>query len=315
MYESFYGLTGRPFSLLPDAEFLYLSEQHRKALNLLEYGMMTQAGFIVITGEIGAGKTTIVRRFLKTASPELTLGIINNTNKGFGKLLTWVAMAFDLDHRGRDYVKHFKRFQEFLLAQYAAGKRTVLIIDEAQNMTPAMLEELRMLSNINNEKDQLLQMVLVGQPELLTILQRPDLVQFVQRIAVHYHLTGLDRQETANYIHHRLGVVGGRADLFDPLACTAVHYFTGGVPRLINLLCDVTLVYGFASEQPRIDFDTVIDAVEDRAREGLSSFKPMPDGIDRAALKAKLVQAMIEPVSAPQRVPKLRPANDSRGSG
>jgi len=305
MYEAFYGLSGRPFSLLPDAEFLYLSEQHRKALNLLEYGMMTQAGFIVITGEVGAGKTTIVRRFIKTASPDLTLGVITNTNKSFGKVLTWVAMAFELDHRGRDYVKHFRRFQEFLLAQYAAGKRTVLIIDEAQNMTAAMLEELRMLSNINNEKDQLLQMVLVGQPELLTILQRPDLVQFVQRIAVHFNLAGLGLEETENYIVHRLGVKGGRADLFDHLACAAVHHFTGGIPRLINLLCDVALVYGYGNEMPRIDYDTVIDAVEDRARQGLSSFRAMPDGVDRVALKIKLAQGPIEPVVPAKRELRL----------
>jgi len=305
MYEAFYGLSGRPFSLLPDAEFLYLSEQHRKALNLLEYGMMTQAGFIVITGEVGAGKTTIVRRFIKTASPDLTLGVITNTNKSFGKVLTWVAMAFELDHRGRDYVKHFRRFQEFLLAQYAAGKRTVLIIDEAQNMTAAMLEELRMLSNINNEKDQLLQMVLVGQPELLTILQRPDLVQFVQRIAVHFNLAGLGLEETENYIVHRLGVKGGRADLFDHLACAAVHHFTGGIPRLINLLCDVALVYGYGNEMPRIDYDTVIDAVEDRARQGLSSFRTMPDGVDRVALKIKLAQGPIEPVVPAKRELRL----------
>lgn len=291
MYEAFYGLSGRPFSLLPDADFVYLSKQHRVALNLLEYGMLTQAGFIVITGEVGAGKTTIVRRFLKTAGPDLTLGVITNTSKSFGKLLTWVAMAFELDHRGRDYVKHYNRFVQFLLAQYAAGKRTVLIIDEAQNMSPAMLEELRMLSNVNNEKDQLLQTVLVGQPELLEILKRPELLQFVQRIAVHYHLAGLDEAETAEYIRYRLGVVGGRPDIFDPVACAAVHYFSGGIPRLINLLCDVALVYGYSNDQPRIDYDTVMDAVEDRARQGLSSFRPMPEGVDRLALKSELSAA------------------------
>lgn len=291
MYESFYGLTGKPFSLLPDADFLYLSTKHRKALNLLEYGMLTQAGFIVITGEVGAGKTTIVRCFLKNARPELTLGVVTNTNKSFGKLLTWVAMAFDLDHRGRDYIKHYNRFVDFLLAQYAAGKRTVLIIDEAQNMSPAMLEELRMLSNVNNEKDQLLQTVLVGQPELLETLKRPELLQFVQRIAVHYHLTALDEVETEEYIRHRLGVVGGRRDLFDHLACDAVHYFSGGIPRLINLLCDIALVYGYSSEMPRIDYDTVVDAVEDRVDQGLSSFRALPPGTDRAALKRHLAAA------------------------
>src|SRR5258708_7115757 len=155
MYEQFYGLRTRPFSLLPDPDFLYLSRRHRAAVNLLDYGMMTQAGFIVISGEVGAGKTTIIRRYLKTAGDDVAVGVITNSNKGFGKLLSWVAMAFELDHRGRDYVRLYNRFMAFLLAQYAAGKRTVLIIDEAQNFKAETLEELRMLSNVNNEKDQL----------------------------------------------------------------------------------------------------------------------------------------------------------------
>jgi type II secretory pathway predicted ATPase ExeA len=277
MYESFFGLSAKPFSLLPDADFLFLSKRHRSAVNLLEYGMLSQAGFIVISGEVGAGKTTVIRRYLHNAGPDVTVGVITNSSKGFGKLLSWVAMAFELDHRGRDYVKLYNRFVEFVLAQYAAGKRTVLIIDEAQNLKADTLEDLRMLSNINNEKDQLLQIVLVGQPELLDTLKKPELRQFVQRIAVHCNLDPLDLAETGLYIRHRLNVVGGSPSLFSDAACDAVYYFTGGVPRLINLLCDIALVYAFSEELTEIGEATIVEAVRDRSQGGLSPFRAIPD--------------------------------------
>jgi type II secretory pathway predicted ATPase ExeA len=288
MFEDFYGLSGKPFSLLPDADFLFLSQRHRKVINLLEYGMVTQAGFIVFTGEVGAGKTTVIRRFLKTAKDDTTIGVITNTHKSFGKLLSWVAMAFGIDHNGRDYVKLYNRFVEFLLAQYAAGKRTILIVDEAQNFKADTLEELRMLSNVNNEKDQLLQIVLVGQPELLDTLKRPELRQFVQRIAVHYHLEPLDASETAGYIRHRLSVVGGAPEIFSDAACAAVYYFTGGVPRLINLLCDVALVYGYSDELRQIGVSTIFDAVEDRNGGSLNPYRAIPEDRSRQELENEI---------------------------
>lgn len=277
MYETFFGLSGKPFSLLPDADFLFLSKRHRSAVNLLEYGMLSQAGFIVISGEVGAGKTTVIRRYIRNAGPDVTVGVITNSSKAFGRLLSWVAMAFELDHRGRDYVKLYNRFVEFLLAQYAAGKRAVLIIDEAQNLKAEALEELRMLSNVNNEKDQLLQVVLVGQPELLDTLKRPELRQFVQRISVHCNLDPLEIAETSQYIRHRLSVVGGSPALFTDAACTAVHYFTGGIPRLINLLCDVAMVYAFSEELGEIGEETIVEVAKDRAQGGLSPFRALPE--------------------------------------
>ncbi len=273
MYESFYGLSGKPFSLLPDADFLFLSKRHRRAINLLEYGIVTQAGFMVITGDVGAGKTTVIRRYLKSAGSDVTVGVITNASASLGRLLNWVAMAFELKTTGQDEVSLYTSFVDFLLAQYARGKRTVLIIDEAQNLKADMLEELRMLSNVNNEKDQLLQMVLVGQPELLDMLKRPDLRQFVQRISVHCHLEPLSAAETAAYIRHRLGVVGGSPELFDDTACAAVFYFTSGVPRLINLLCDQAMVYAFSEDQPHISFETIAEVAADRDRAGLSAFR------------------------------------------
>ena len=276
MYEKFFGLNGKPFSLLPDSDFLYFSRRHRAAVNLLEYGMVSQAGFIVITGEVGAGKTTVIRRYIRDAGSDVKIGVITNSSKSFGRLLTWVAMAFELDYRGRDYVKLYNRFVDFLIEQYSEGRRAVLIVDEAQNFKAETLEELRMLSNVNNEKDQLLQIVLVGQPELLHTLKRPELRQFAQRISVHCNLDPLTPLETAEYIRHRLSVVGGKPNLFDNSACAVVYYFTGGVPRLINLLCDMSLVYAFSDESPVVDVVTIIDAVRDRDQGGLSPFKSLP---------------------------------------
>jgi len=285
MYESFYGLSDKPFSLLPDADFMFLSSRHRRAVNLLEYGILTQAGFMVITGDVGAGKTTVIRRYLKNVGSDVSVGVITNSSASFGRLLGWVAMAFELSKGEKDEVALYNAFTDFLVSQYALGKRTVLIIDEAQNLKVEMLEELRMLSNINNEKDQLLQIVLVGQPELLEKLNRPELRQFVQRISVHCHLDPLIPSETAAYIRHRLKVVGGVPELFDDTACAAVHYFTGGVPRLINLLCDQAMVYGFSEDLKHINYEMVIAVVADRNQAGLSAFRGLMKDWTGASLK------------------------------
>jgi type II secretory pathway predicted ATPase ExeA len=276
MYESFYGLTDKPFSLLPDADFLYPSKRHRQAIVMLKYGIMTQAGFVVLTGEVGAGKTTLIRRYLKNAGSDVTVGVITNSSPTLGRLLHWVSAAFSLD-TSREPIGLHNQFIDFLLAQYGKGKRTVLIVDEAQNLSVEMLEELRMLSNVNNEKDQLLQIILVGQPELLETLKRPDLRQLVQRIVVHCHLGPLGPSDTAAYIRHRLSVVGGGADIFDDAACAAVHYFTGGVPRLINLLCDQAMLYGFSDDLQYVSYPTIVAVVSDRNRSGLSSFRDKPE--------------------------------------
>jgi general secretion pathway protein A len=288
MYESFFGLSAKPFSLLPDANFLFLSKRHRRVVNLLEYGTINQSGFMVISGEVGAGKTTVIRHYLKHLESNVTVGVITNPTKSLGCLMNWISTAYELESFGSDEVKMYNGFVEFLLAQYAKGKRTVLIIDEAQNLSAEMLEELRMLSNVNNERDQLLQIILLGQPELLTTLQRNDLRQFVQRIAVHCHLTPLSPAETASYIHHRLNVVGGAPTLFNDLFCAAVHSFTGGVPRLINLLCDQSLMYAFAEDQESVSFQTVIEVVSDRNGTGLSSFRSIIEDQNESSLLVEL---------------------------
>lgn len=276
MYEAFYGFRSKPFSLLPDPEFLYPSKKHQMALTLLEYGLWNQASFSVITGDIGTGKTTMIRHLLNKMDRDLVVGLISNTHPSFGELLQWILLAFNLEYSGKDKVGMYKTFVDFLIREYAASRRTVLIIDEAQNMGPEALEELRMLSNINAEKDQVLQIILVGQIGLRDHLRDPSLEQFAQRIAVDYHLEALDPEETREYIRHRLKVAGGDQNLFTDEACIAVHQYSGGVPRLINLLCDTALVYGYAEQKRLVDSGLVHDVARDKHKGSVLPLRMIP---------------------------------------
>ncbi|MBT8439123.1 MAG: AAA family ATPase, partial [Gammaproteobacteria bacterium] len=264
MYESFYGLKAKPFSMLPDPEFLYLGKKHRVALTMLEYALMNNAGFCVITGEIGAGKTTLLRRLLDSVEENITIGMITNTHQSFGELLDWVLSAFGIHQPGLGKVEMHQRFVDFLVEQYAKNKTTLLIVDEAQNMPATTLEELRMLSNINSEKDLVLQVILAGQPDLKDTLRKPELKQFAQRISVDFHLGALNPVETCHYIQHRLVTAGATDDIFTPEACRLIAEYSGGVPRLINLLCDTAMVYGFADQAKTIDAELVEELVNER---------------------------------------------------
>lgn len=269
MYQAFYGFRQKPFTLLPDPSFLFLNKKHRLALSMLQYGLLSEAGFTVITGEIGSGKTTLVRYVLEEIGDDLTVGSVTNTYRSFDELLQWVLLAFNLEYRGKSKVELFQALTEFMVQEYEQGRRTVLIIDEAQNLEPEALEELRMLSNINTDNNQVLQLVLVGQPSLRETLQRPDLHQFAQRIGVEYHLERLDLEETWQYIRHRLTVAGGDPDLFDTKGCAAIYYYTQGTPRLINVLCDTALVCGFAEQITRISAELIGEVIRDKAMGGI----------------------------------------------
>lgn len=264
MYESYYGLKRRPFALTPDPDFLYLSKQHAIALAMLEYGLTNQAGFTLITGEVGAGKTTLLRHLLRHMDQECVVGVITNTHQSFGDLLTWILWAFELDTADRDRVNMYQTLVEFVADQHAAGRRVVVMVDEAQNLGVQTLEELRLLSNLNVAEELMLQLILVGQPELMTLLERPELRQLAQRISVEYHITALDYAETCNYIEHRIKVAGGTGELFDRYAIAAIDYYSRGIPRSINNICDLCLVYGFAEEINPIRVETVMDVVKDR---------------------------------------------------
>jgi type II secretory pathway predicted ATPase ExeA len=278
MYESFYGLETKPFSLLPDPEFLYLGKKHNIALSLLEYALMNNAGFCVITGEIGAGKTTLLRRLLDTIDDSITVGLITNTHQSFGELLDWVLSAYGIHEPGLSKVEMHQRLVDFLLQQYANSKTTLLIVDEAQNMPATTLEELRMLSNINSEKDLVLQVILSGQPDLKDTLRKPELTQFAQRISVDYHLSALTPAETNSYIQHRLVTAGAKNDIFTPDACRLIHQHSGGIPRLINLLCDTALVYGFADQKKTVDADLVEEMLRERMENSLLPLSKVDKG-------------------------------------
>ncbi len=310
MYEAFYGLRDKPFALLPDPAFLYLSAKHAAALSMLEYALSDQAGFVVITGEVGCGKTILIRRFLKLVDRDTTVGLISNTHNSFGDLLHWILVAFDIRPETDDKSSLYRALIDYLLEEYAAGRRTILVVDEAQNMSSEVLEELRLLSNLNADKDLLLQIILVGQPELLEKLRRADLRQFAQRIAVNYHLAPLDYPETRAYIRHRLQVAGGNPALFTEIAMAAVHCCTGGIPRLINQVCDMALVYGYAENLREIDFDTVMLVVEHKDGAGLGV---LPEGIvpDRQAMRRRaeaLLRSLVPGGSEPARPEAAAPA-------
>ncbi len=270
MYCQFYGFRDKPFSLLPDPEFLFLSRKHEKALNLLELGILNQSGFCVISGEIGAGKTTLVRELLNRLDEQVRVGLISNTHSAFSDLLGWVLAAYELKSESEDAATRHRCFTDFIIEQYAAGKHTLLIIDEAQNLSLSALEQLRMLSNINAEKDLVLQIILVGQSELRTKLQQPELEQFAQRIAIDYHLAALDQEETAAYMRHRVAVSGGSQQLFDDAACRLIYQYSKGIPRLINRICDLSLVYGFARDKKIIDASLIKAVTEDQEAGQLS---------------------------------------------
>lgn len=286
MYKDFFGLKDKPFNLTPDPDYLYLSAKHKVGLSMLEYGLMeTAAGITLITGEVGAGKTTIVRKLLSGLDyDKITLGIIRNTGTIQKQLISWVASAFGIDHEGKDDVSVFRDFQAFLIAEYGAGKRSVLIVDEAQNLSPGALEDLRMLTNINADKDQLLQIVLVGQPELLDILSKQEMSQIAQRVSVEYHLEPLNFEEVIEYVNHRFEVAGGASQVFDEAAVKAIYFFSGGVPRLVNNLCDYALVHAYAMGKKIVDFETALAIRSGRKIGGLNRFVKDKEEVERVRL-------------------------------
>ena len=269
MYEQFYGLREKPFALTPDPAYLYLAKRHRHALTMLEYVLAEASGFALITGEVGCGKTTVVRHFLERTDRKLNVGFITNTHPGFGALLPWIMEALGLEVGTGPASEHYRRFIGHVKREYDSGRRAVLVIDEAQNLGVAGLEELRVLSNLNAGKNMLLQTILIGQPELRTTLQLQGLRQFAQRIAIDHHLEALHEEETIGYVRHRVGIAGGRADLFTPEALQLIHECTGGVPRLINIVCDTALVYGFSDQRSDIGAETVGQVIQDRMSGGL----------------------------------------------
>jgi type II secretory pathway predicted ATPase ExeA len=264
LYTDQFDLAERPFNLLPDPDFIFWTPMHRRAYSILEYGILTRAPITVITGEVGAGKTTLVQKLLKVIPDDVTIGLISNAQGGRGDLLRWVLHALDVDASpDLDYVASFQVLQDFLIEEYANGRRCILMIDEAQNLSIEGLEELRMLTNVNANKDELLQLVLVGQPELRDMIRRPELRQFAQRVVANFHLPGMDKDTVAAYISHRLKVAGGQGNEFTKQACEKVYEVSHGIPRLVNQICDFAMVYAADSEDRLVLSSVVEQVVED----------------------------------------------------
>lgn len=271
MYEKFYRLLGNPFALTPDPAYFFLGRQHQRALTLLEYALHQGTCFALVSGEIGSGKTTVVNYLLRRVQRGLRVGLMTNTHPGIGALLPWVMQSLSVaTPRGAATASDlYAVFAQFLERERRARRRAVLIIDEAQNLTADALEELRVLSNLNAGEGLVLQTVLVGQPEIRETLRGACMRQFAQRIAVDCHIAPLTREETHQYIAHRLRVAGGHPGIVSFEACERIHASTGGVPRLINQVCDTALVYGFAEQRNPIDPEIIELVLRDRGDGGL----------------------------------------------
>ncbi len=270
MYEAFYELNEKPFLMRPDAQYLYLSKGHQAALSMLEYVFMSQSGFAVITGATGSGKTSLIRKLLQNQDTALSVGLINNTHVGsFEELLQWMLLACDVEPPETGKVQLYKLLSDQLMQKFTAGQRPIFIIDEAQNLNAECIEQLRMLSNLNADKYDLIQLVLVGLPGLRETLTDPGLKPFVHRVAVDCHLEPLDLEETNAYIRHRLMVAGAQHEIFKSEAISSIWEASGGTPRVVNLLCDTALLFGFAEQLTLIGDDLMQDVINDK-RQSLS---------------------------------------------
>lgn len=264
LYNEHFGFRERPFSLSPDPDFLFWSKAHKHAYAVLEYGLMTRAPLTVITGEVGIGKTTLVQRLLRHIDADVTVGLISNAQGDQLDLLRWVLNALDQPFEVHaDYVVLYQQFLDFMVNEYAAGRNVVLIVDEAQNLGIETLEALRMLTNVNSGKDEVLQILLVGQPELRALIRQPQLRQFAQRVTAVYHLDPMDLATTRQYIRHRLEYAGGHGDEITPNAVSCIYEEARGIPRVINKLCDLSLVYAASAEKPKVGLRIVRELIRD----------------------------------------------------
>jgi len=264
VYLDYYGLTELPFDITPNPRFLFYSAKHREAYNHLLYGIRERKGFVQLTGEVGAGKTTLCRAFLEQLGDNYSTALILNPVLNADELMKAIAIEFGLDVRGMDRLDTVAAINNFLLWNVEQGKDAVLIIDEAQNLTEELLEQVRLLSNLETDNRKLLQIVLMGQPELRDRLNSPNLRQLRQRITVRYHLSPLRQSEINDYIQHRLQVSGSRGvPRFTKPALWRIHHYTGGIPRLVNAVCDKALLAGFVNQTAELDYRVIGTAIRE----------------------------------------------------
>lgn len=304
MYKSFYRLHSKPFSLLPDSEFLYLGSTHRTAYSLLEYGLLTEAPFMVLTGDPGTGKTSLLHKLIGDNRDLYSIGFLTNARYDVDYLLPWILLALGLNTKQLDPVEAQHLFAKFLAEEALRKRRVVLIMDEAQNLGVKLLEELRLLSNLNREKSLQLQIILSGQPDLQTLLRRVDMTQFAQRVVVDYHIQPFTEDEVAQYIHHRIQLSGGTRPLFSPQACVLTYRLSQGNPRLINQVCEMALTYGFAQQAPRITAKLLAQAALDRRKNRILPLSELEDLASIAAAEGEETperpEQFTQPLSAPE---------------
>jgi len=329
MYESFYGLTNKPFQLNPDPSFYFGSKQHRRAKAYLDYGVSRNEGFIVITGEIGAGKTTLLRALIDSLhGTNVVVGHLVTTQLGAEDTLRMVGASFGFKVKDVPKSELLITLEAFLISQTSKGKRCLLIVDEAQNLTPRAVEELRMLSNFQFGNQALMQSFLVGQPEFREILQRPEMEQFRQRVAATCHIGPMDLDETQHYIEHRLKCAGSTGKPgFSPEAFEAIYKASGGIPRRINSICDRVLLAGFLAGKTHLEQADVDEVVKEFAQEAaVPARRPvmadsMPADLSNAgpttsaaALDVDLGQLQLDPAAADTMSRQLsRLSADQRG--
>jgi len=298
MYESFFNLKSKPFDLLPNPEFLFPSKSHKRALTYLDYGIRERTGFILLTGEIGSGKTTIIRDLINKRHERVILSKIFNTRVDFDQLIAMVNDDFNIPIEGKDKIALLRDLNDFLIDQYARGNKPTLIIDEAQNLTPHLLEEIRMLSNLETDDAKLLQIILVGQPELRKTLAMPSLLQLRQRISIYCHIHPLTRHEVEEYILHRLEVAGNReAVRFSGESVDIIFTYSRGIPRLINIICDFLMLSAFAEETTDIDKELVQDIIGDLDFENQYWTNGLPESSadsEIQPLKAEIIESESE---------------------
>jgi general secretion pathway protein A len=297
MYEPYYGFAEKPFSLTPDPKYLYRSESHANAFELLQYAIDRREGFVVITGDIGTGKTTLCRALLEQTDNRTFTALLLNPFLSEEDLLRAILQDLGVVTRGEERgggrrpskQDLINTLYDFLLSLIPLGARAVLIVDEAQNLPLPILEQIRILSNLETDKEKLLQIILVGQLNLVPLLRSPELRQLDQRISIRYQLKPLTDEETGAYVTHRLAIAtGARSVVFTPAALKVVYLYSGGIPRLINLLCDRALLGGYSAQTARIDEDLVTIAAEGldlrpASRDKLSWFGRLIRGAGREA--------------------------------
>jgi general secretion pathway protein A len=265
MYKEFFGLKELPFSIAPDPRYFYMSSQHREALAHLVYGINSDGGFILLTGEVGTGKSTVCRCLLEQIPSNFAIALILNPQLTVIELLATMCDELRIEYPGgNSSIKVFiDCINTYLLDAHSRGRKTVVIIEEAQNLSTEVLEQIRLLTNLETTRQKLLQIVMLGQPELNDILSLHELRQLSQRITTRYHLSSLSKKEVASYVKHRLSVAGTRSHLFSPSSIRELFCLSGGIPRLINLICDRALLGAYARGRDRVDRSTLSKAARE----------------------------------------------------